>query len=221
MFPLNRMSRSYPLRLITLLICSLTISICGQLVQADDATAKTNYVYLNKGELVSGWELSVGDPGKWYTPISDRTGKSASNKVSISPTDFRAHNDAIQLVWAPRKPISAYVSIAGAPLDLSSVEQSAGLVLDMKVDVAPDKDVALGMSCGDPCKGELHIGKLLKNLKAGEWMSLPIPLSCLVKQGVDIKKVTAPLLITTEGKLTLSITNVRIEKLHDDEKVCP
>ena len=67
----------------------------AQLSQADDAAAKTNYVYLNKGELVSGWELSVGDPGKWYTPISDRTGKSASNKVSVSPTDFRAHNDAI------------------------------------------------------------------------------------------------------------------------------
>src|SRR4051812_45611463 len=108
MLSLNRMSCS--LRLTALLICSLTSSIYTQLVQADDAAAKTNYVYLNKGELVSGWELSVGDPGKWYTPISDRTGKSASNKVSVSPADFRAHNDAIQLVWAPRKSISAYVS---------------------------------------------------------------------------------------------------------------
>ncbi|RYZ80021.1 MAG: glucan-glucohydrolase, partial [Proteobacteria bacterium] len=178
------------------------------------------YFYLDKGQLVSGWELSVGDNSNWYTPIKDRAGVSASGKISVLTTDFREQKDAIQFVWVKRKDTVGSVSISGAAIDLSAVEQSAGLVIDIKVDVAPDKDVSLGMSCGHPCQGQMQVGKLLKSLKKGEWMSLPIPISCFVKNGLDVKKISSPLTITTDGKLTLSVANVRVEKLNDDEKIC-
>lgn len=190
---------------------------------AQTAAAKLDraYFYLDKGELASGWELSVGDPQNWYTPLTNRTGKSVTGKVAVMPADFRAQSDAIQLTWVKRKEDVASVSISGAVIDLSAVEQSAGLVIDLKIDVAPDKDVLLGMSCGHPCQGRMNIGQLLKNLKKGEWMSLPIPLNCLVKDGLDLKKISAPLTITTDGKLTITIAGARVEKLNEDEKVCP
>ena len=188
---------------------------------ADPASPNPNFVYIQNGQPVTGWGLQLGDPDNWSKPVdSTRKDKSAAGKVSIEPIDFNATGDALKIVWRPNKNFKGVLAISGAPIDISKFEHEGALVFDIRMDMKPDKDVTIGMGCAYPCRGEMHVGSILKDLKKDEWTSLPIPLNCFTKEGLDIKKVDSPFVISTEGKLGISINNVRLQKLPEGEKGC-
>jgi hypothetical protein len=193
-------------------------------VQAADAAkpaVNPNFNYMSEGKTVSGWGIQLGDPESWSTSVdASRKGKSASGKLSVEPIDFKATGDAIKLSWSPRKAVKGVFAIYGAAIDLSKFENEGAIVFDMKLDMKPDKDVTFGMDCGYPCRSEMHVSAMLKDLKKDEWTTFPIPLNCFTKEGLDIKKINGPVVISTEGRLGLTITNIRLQKLPEGEKGC-
>jgi hypothetical protein len=182
-------------------------------------TLNPNHFYLVKGELISR-SISLGDPSNWSTSIQGREGASAGGKISVAPTDFKAKGDAIQLTWAPRKKVQGNFALYGNPIDLSKYKDAAALTIDMRVDVKPDKNVNIGLDCGYPCRAELSINKMIKQMPQGEWFSLPLPLNCFKGENFDLSKINGPFSIATEGKFTVSITNIRLEKLPEGDKGC-
>lgn len=187
--------------------------------QADSApNNKLNY--LINGDLVNGWSLQLGDPTNWSTQVSNRQGESASGKVKVEPSDRNAKGDALKITWDGKKPVQGNVAFYGSPLDLSNLENEAALFIEIKVITPPNKDVMIGMDCGYPCGGKVHTGKNIKQLKRNEWDMLPIPLNCLTKEGLDLKKVNGPFLISTDGKLEIELGTVRLLKLAEGDPGC-
>lgn len=182
-------------------------------------TPNPTYFYLVKGEL-NGRTISLGDPSNWSTNIEGRTGKSAGGKISVTPINHNAKDDAIQLTWAPRKKVVGSLGLYGAAIDLSKFKDAASLTIDMRVDVKPDKDVKIAMGCGYPCLADISINAMIKQMPKGEWFSLPLPLNCFKSDNFDLTKIVAPFSITTDGKFTVSIANIRLEKLGEGEKGC-
>lgn len=182
-------------------------------------TLNPNYFYLVKGELIER-SIALGDPSNWNINIQGREGSSAGGKISVMPTDFKATGDAIQIKWSPRKKMVGTLSLYGNPIDLSKFKDAASLTIDMRVDVKPDKDVKIGLGCGYPCHADLSINKMIKTMPKGEWFSLPIPLNCFKGDDFDLSKINGPFSIATEGKFTVSITNIRLEKLPEGDKGC-
>ncbi len=178
-----------------------------------------NHFYLVKGELINR-SISLGDPTNWSTSIQGREGKSAGGKVAVAPTNFKSTGDAIQITWAPRKKMQGNFALYGNPIDLSKYKDSASLTIDMRVDVKPDKDVKIGLDCGYPCRADLYINKMIKKMPKGEWFSLPLPLNCFKSDNFDLSKINGPFSISTDGKFTVSVTNVRLEKLDEGDKGC-
>jgi len=186
---------------------------------ANGQTVNPNYFYLVKGELISR-SISLGDPSNWSTSIQGREGASAGGKISVAPIDFKAKGDAIQLTWAARKKVQGNFALYGSPIDLSKVKDAAALTIDMRVDVKPDKDVNIGLDCGYPCRANISINQMIKAMPKGEWFSLPLPLNCFKGEKFDLSKINGPFTISTEGKFTVSITNIRLEKLPEGDKGC-
>ena len=184
--------------------------------QAQDVNP--NQIFLFKGEAVSR-TISLGDPSNWYTPVENRTGKSAGNKISVAPTDFKGTGDAIQITWNPRKKVDGVLSIGGSPINLTPMKDVAALAIDMRVDVKPDKDLQVRLSCEYPCQADVSIRKMIAQMPKGEWFSLPIPLNCFKGKEFDISKISS-FILTSNGKATISITNMRLEKLADGDKGC-
>jgi hypothetical protein len=182
-------------------------------------TLNPNYFYLVKGELINR-SISLGDPSNWSTSIQGREGVSAGGKISVAPIDFKAKGDAIQLTWAPRKKVQGNLALYGNPIDLSKVKDAAALTIDMRVDVKPDKNVNIGLDCGYPCRADISINQMIKTMPKGEWFSLPLPLNCFKSDNFDLSKINGPFSISTDGKFTVSITNIRLEKLPEGEKGC-
>lgn len=198
----------------------LALSCTALLPQATHAQQlNPNYFYLVKGELI-GRSISLGDPVNWSTGLQGREGKSASGKVEVTPTNFKAEGDAIQIQWAPRKKIQGNFSLYGNPIDLSKFKDTASLTIDMRVDVRPDKNVNVSLDCGYPCRAELPINGLIKKIPKGEWFSLPLPLNCFKSDNFDLSKINGPFGMATDGKFTVSITNIRLENLPEGEKGC-
>lgn len=183
-----------------------------------DANPKMNYIL--DGKVVSGWTAITGDPEKWWSPLTELKGESGSGKLVLEPAQLKVPGDAFRLTWAPRKNIHAQFSLGGNPVDIKSFESAAALVINMRVLTSPDKAVNVAMRCGDKCEAKMDISKHFKKLKKGEWVAFPIALNCFAQAGVDLSKVATPFEISTEGKLSVEIATIRLEKLGPDEKGC-
>jgi hypothetical protein len=200
---------------------SLLPLICVLLPFSSQAQTELNptFFYLVKGELI-GRSISLGDPSNWSTGIQGRTGESAGGKVAVAPTDFKATGDALQITWAPRKKVPGSFALYGNPIDLSKFKDTASVTIDMRVDVKPNKDVKIGLDCGYPCRADVSINRMIKTMPKGEWFSLPLPLNCFKSDNFDLSKINGPFSITTDGKFTVSIMNIRLEKLPEGDKGC-
>jgi beta-glucosidase len=94
------------------------------------------------------------------------------------------------------------------------------MIVQFRMDAKPVSAVALSMA--SPGKtAAVPITGILQAAPIGEWKSLAIPLKCFVTAGVDPHKVTEPLIISTAGKLTLSISDVRLAHADGPVAACP
>lgn len=205
--------RPITLKPLLLLCAALALPSAAQVPQ------KT-FNYLLDGQAVSGWNIVLGDPDNWSTSVKNRVGESASGKLSVEPANVKAEGDALKFTWSPKKKLKGVAALYGSPIDLSAFENDVALVIDLKVDVMPDKGVTIGMDCGYPCRSELNVRKNITKLSKGEWTSLPIPLNCFSKEGADLKKINGPFVMSTEGKFTVEIANIRLQKLAEGDKGC-
>lgn len=202
-------------------ICAASLALAlASSSYAQNAAVNNKLNYLVDGELVSGWGLQLGDPTNWSTSVSNRTGESASGKIKVEPSDRNAKGDALKVIWDGRKSVQGNLAIYGSPLDLSKLENDGALYIEIKVITPPSGNVTIGMDCGYPCGGKVPVGKNLKQLKRNEWDMLPIPLNCLTKEGLDLKKVNGPFLMSTDGKLQIELGNIKLLKLAEGDPGC-
>ena len=54
----------------------------------------------------------------------------------------------------------------------------------------------------------------------GGWRTVKIKLSCFRNRGADVTQITAPIRITTSGRLALSISELKLAA-NDGDAVCP
>lgn len=201
------------------LIALSSLCLFSPLFSSAQTELNPTYFYLVKGELI-GRSISLGDPSNWSTSLPGREGQSASGKITVAPTDFKATGDAIQINWSPRKKVQGSFGLYGGTLDLAKFKDAASITIDMRVDGKPDKEVKIGLDCGYPCRADIVINSMIKKMPKGEWFSLPLPLNCFKSDNFDLSKINGPFTIATEGKFKVSITNIRLEKLPEGDKGC-
>ncbi|MGL1957783.1 MAG: putative glycoside hydrolase [Colwellia sp.] len=182
-------------------------------------SVNTDYVYFRDGKALGSWAVTLGDETNWNLRLKGNTGESSNKQLKSSPATYKVANDALNLKWS-RKKGKGQFALYGQPIDLSNVENIAALTMQVKVIKRPKKGVLLGMDCGYPCRGEMNIHKMFRELPKGEWVTFPIPINCFSAQGLDTSKINGPLLISTDGKFEIEIADVRIELLPEGTPTC-
>lgn len=134
---------------------------------------------------------------------------------TIRALDRRAQEDARQFAWPGGRLARAAIQ-ASSPIDISrEATGELSLLVDYRVDVRPSAPTSLIMG-----STPVQIGGLLRGAKLGEWRTLTVPLRCFVRAGLDPAKVAVPAAIETEGRLTLSVSDVRIASAIVDQNNC-
>jgi beta-glucosidase len=146
-------------------------------------------VLFGRGTVPQGWSFG-------FEPAS--TGQ-------MKGVDRRAQEDSRQFTWPGTGPATVALR-TNAPLDLSrETTGQLSMVIDYRVDSPPTAPVTLSAA-----SAAVPIGGTLRGGPVGEWRTLTVPLGCFAKGGADMSKLSVPVSITTSGRLTLTISDVRV-----------
>ena len=94
------------------------------------------------------------------------------------------------------------------------------LLVRLRRDADAPKDVKLGVSCGAGCGGSLPFAETLAGVPAGKWQTVGVPLKCFAKAGADVTKINEALTLSSEGKLDLSLSQVKLGTVADKVVSC-
>lgn len=141
------------------------------------------------GTVPQGWSFGFQQPGGGTEKGVDR----------------RRQEDARQFSWGGKGPATVAIR-ANPPLDLSrETTGQLSLVIDYRVDTAPTAPVTLAVG-----PNSVPIGGILRSAPAGQWSTMTLPLGCFAKTGDEMKALASPVAISTAGRLTLSVSDIRI-----------
>lgn len=201
-----------------LLVCFF---ICTPLAAAN--SLDPTFHYFVDGNVVGARGISVGDAKNWSVPVVDLAARSETGKLIVSPTSYKHENDALRAEFNKKK-TRASLSIYGPEINLAALENKVALSLWVKVDKISSAPIYLGMDCGWPCRAEVDIRKNLRKFPRKEWFNFAIPLNCLSNYGAgesfDLSKINGPFVLSTEGRLDISIADIRLGLLPEGDPGC-
>jgi beta-glucosidase len=164
-------------------------------------------VLFARGALPQGWRWEAIAPDGGRSP-------------AITSVDRTAQEDARRFAW-PGGGEGSVAIVPAAPVDLSrEATGELSLLFDYRVDAAPTEPVSLWMACGDNCGGTVPVAGALRAAPVGEWRTLVVPLRCFVRAGLNPSAIRTPFAITTGGRLTLTVSGVRIASAVVDQNKC-
>ena len=167
-------------------------------------------VFFASGVTGSGWHWAVVDDAG-ASPVARGIGASDAGRLTLTATDKVKQEDSRQLRWSGTGQSTAEITGAAA-VDLTrETNGQMALSFDYRVAEAPSAAVTVGMACGASCAGTVPITRTLSAAPRGEWQHLEIPLACFAAAGENMSHVWTPFAIQTAGKLTLAITDIRLE----------
>jgi beta-glucosidase len=171
------------------------------------------------GHVTAPWSVFVADQSD---EVHLTTTQQESPRGAVSAA-IRA--DGIEAVWSGTQ--SGVFRISGRADDLRpQAAKGTALELRYRVDHAPDKNVALGLSCiqplcGTPAGAMRDVTRIFKRAPRGQWQTLSIPLACYTAAGADLGNVVIPFALETPGRLALTISEVRLVQRTRPSKPCP
>lgn len=170
-------------------------------------------IIMARGAVQAPFSLFLGDSSNWKTPSKSFLTASLGETLSSRGIDYRAQEDARQLSWRGdgRGLLSAQTQRSA---DFTALGKIADLNMTVRfrLDKKPDAPVFWAMGCGDNCGAKLDITKALAQSPLGTWQELSVPLRCFAEGGLNARAVNAPLLLETNGAMTLSVTDLAVTK---------
>lgn len=179
------------------------------------AAANTD-TYFVRGRTPAPWRFSLRQ-GATLVPVgNDGSIVTLGEALSLRAIDAGGLQGAGRaLVWTGKG--DAGLTVTGGPvLDLARLSLGNSLMLDYRVDQAPQGVVRVGVGAG----GELDLTPVLAASAVGQWRSVKIRLSCFKQAGADLARTETPFTLATGAPAGLSLATVRIVSDVSDA-ICP
>ena len=204
-----------------------TLCLSAPVAYSNDPVAN----YIVAGDAVSPWELSLNF-GK--TVLENNVGETVRGSLVAEPATRNAENDAIRFTWSPKGVKNEWgtddtgvqtITLINrmAHVDISSVVDQAALTMDVRVIKAPSKLVTLTLEAEWDWKARagVPLKSVLRKIPKKEWISVPIPLRCFLKdnEDFDFSKLTG-IQLQTGGKMQIEISDLRLTAFPPDQVSC-
>jgi beta-glucosidase len=144
------------------------------------------------------------------------------SSVMIEAVDRHEQQDARRVVWNGQGQGQVALSTTQRQDFIDYAKQDAALIFDIKVEKAPGSTTLLRLGCGSYCASDIDFTDRLKVMAGQEWQTVNVSLNCFPAAGANfgiiqppeefLTQVLQPFSLVTEGELTLTFANVRIEK---------
>jgi len=143
-------------------------------------------LFFARGRLPAGWQF-------------------APDGATVRAIDRRAQEDARLVTFAGTGRQALRLTTA-QPLDISrEANAELSLILEYRVDAGPTAPVTLGVE-----RFAVPITGALRTAAKGKWQTLSVPLRCFARGGVDMSRVTTPVVLSTSGRLAVAVSDIRV-----------
>jgi beta-glucosidase len=175
--------------------------------------------YFDKGVPVQPWSLRVSN-GSDTTRITTTPVDAVGGRVKVSAVDDQVQEGARRFQFAGDGPATIALSSEGS-VDVSrETNGDVMLLIRLRRDADAPKDVKVGVSCGSGCGGSIPFAEALAGIPAGKWQTVGVSLKCFAKAGADVTKLNEALTLSSEGKLDLSLSQVKLGTVADKVVSC-
>lgn len=179
------------------------------------ASTGDSRVWFSAGVPSPSWSLHVDNGGgRMQTRITTVPAIALGERVRVTATDYIVQEGARR--FAIKGGRSSIMVDTHDPLDISrETNGEVILIFTARVWQAP-LSARIGMQCvGAGCGGAIAV-----TLPASaKYVRYGIPLRCFAAKGVDMRKVSAPFVLTTQGKANFALSDVRLGT--DPEVILP
>ena len=183
----------------------VTQALAAEEVHQGDSSVIDDLVILEAGKA-SNFQSFLGDKKNWRLEATAPETVSASKRIKLVKNEVE--ND-YTLNWKGRGEGQFY--LASLAQDLSQYDDADSvLVMTLKVNQPPKKQVVLRMGCGYPCAGNADLTRLFQSVPADQWLKVSIDLACFSSRGLNVSQVDTPFLLLTSGKFSLSLADIRL-----------
>lgn len=158
--------------------------------------------------VIAPWSLFVADAGD---QVHVTTGQQESPRGAV---EVKLTSAGASAAWKASR--GGTLMISGRAGNLNAAAKQGGeLDLRYRVDVKPDHEVLLRMSCTEPLCGtaagaSVSLTPIFNSSGLGVWRNLRIPLSCWTAAGADLKDVEVPFAVAATGDFGLTLAEVRL-----------
>ena len=185
--------------------------ILTELLNEDSSTqsnVEANIIF--SGSNRDPWRAYVGDSSDWHKIVSGQSMATPYGALTVTTVDGIVQEDSRMLNWTGGYESQFYWQ-AQAPSDLSQLAVNDGaLMMTFKVDKHPEGTVTQRMDCGWPCSGSIEMTDFFNSVPEGQWSTVGISLECFSKVGVDLEKVTSPLVLVSKDPFGITLNDVRV-----------
>jgi len=153
------------------------------------------------GDPVGSWRMILRDAGG-QVQVSDSRGVSKAAAVSVVPSDNEIQEDTFIVTWTEEG--SMLLEGPGANFQW---EAGVGYSLSIRYQVLSEASGRVTIAMGE---GALELSEQVTELSGAGWRTSRISLSCFAERGANLESVDLPLIITSDGTLSLQISSVSV-----------
>lgn len=180
-------------------------------------SSEANIIF--SGSTRAPWVAYVGDESDWHREVSGAQGSTPYGGLTITTVDGLVQEDSRLLTWNGSHESQFYWQ-AEAPADLTYLaSQNGALMIEFIVNQYPEGSVTQRMDCGWPCSGSIDMTDFFNSVPEKQLSRVGISLGCFESIGVDLTKVTSPLVLVSKEAFALTIKDVRIVQEASQESV--
>lgn len=162
---------------------------------------------MERGDGAGGLQVFLADTSSLNTPATALSATSFNGSVETTGVDYRAQEDARQIVWTGAGDAALSIRSSGV-VEVKTYHKL--IELTWQVTDAPEGGFEIGMGCGDGCSGLITVSPEDSAALEGDWRTDTISLACLEENGLDRTNVTELFRIDadTPAKVTLHKVNL-------------
>ncbi len=171
-----------------------------------ELSAKNDSEYFKSGKAVFPWSLILGDTSGKTTVTTTKASSPAGHLTVVSADDGVQENIRTFKFTGEGE---ARLEISGSPIDLSR-QNTGDMAIHLRVRLeSGNAPVSMTLGCSEGCTGSQALGEKLTRAPSGEWTDISLKLSCF-GTGTDMGQVFAPLIVTSSGELSFSLSHVNL-----------
>ncbi|MEP6344148.1 MAG: glycoside hydrolase family 3 N-terminal domain-containing protein [Maricaulaceae bacterium] len=173
--------------------------------------------FLRAGRAVAPWQLSLMD-NQGRKSVDTVPESSPASLLTLKAMDDGAQENILTLEQSKKG--ETKFSVDGRAVDMSR-QLNGDMAINIKVrpeKLSEDVRLKLAVGCETRCEREFDFSKYLKAKPLGEWVNVPVLLSCFGTIE-DLDQLNSPFVLKANGPYKLSLSDIHLVP-NDGSKTC-